>query len=294
LQPVNTLKWLLASAFAFGVAQAQLPDVRFHLDLYGAYDTLANNSGTLHLYDPLGNASTLQISVNIESGLRGYVSERLEQFARDPSRDPLEQYYVEDQGIWRLGKQYLPFGSGDLVRENVLAAMGQTNLFFENSRLALAVCDGGTGNQSGIVGRLGGKLGFSAAVGDRFGISPTSFDLIRSPNDSPGAGQGWKDMLGVDGSRNSGKFTTSGEAVWLLSGETSANPTQVVWDLNETLHLNAAHTILAGFSGTTEGHVNFLRLAAHIPWTKSCSVEPLLRYRDARYHDFALTLRVRL
>ncbi len=288
------MRWVLAILFLIGAAVAQVPDVRFHLDLYGSYDAPANNSGTFHFYDPLGDASTFQISLNIDSGLHAYLSERLEQFDHDPSHDPLEQYYVEDQGIWRLGKQYLPFGSGTLVRENVLAAMGETKLLVENSRLALAYCDGGVGNQRGVAGRLGGKLGFSAAIGDRFGISPTSFDVVRSPNASPGIGQGWKYMFGADGSRNAGKFTTSGEAVWLLGGETREDLSQLIWDLKETFHFDSNHWVLAGLSNTSDDHVTVARLTAHIPWTKAYAIEPLLRYRDGRYYDFALTVHLRL
>jgi hypothetical protein len=277
-----------------GICSAQIPDVRFHLDLYGTYNDLANNAGTLHLYDQLGDASTIEISAYIDTDLRAYVSERLEQFSRDPSKDPLEQYFVEDRDLWRVGKQYLPFGSGDLVRENVLAVKGETKLLFENTKLEIAACYGGTGEQRGVIGRLGSQIGASVAIGDSFGISPTSFDLVRSPSASPGIGQGWKDMFGLDASRKIGQFVTSGEIVWLVNGETQLDSNQNIWDVKEVYQVDRNHSILVGFSHGSDNDVNFLRFSTHIPWTKQATFEPLLRFNNGRFYDLGLTLHVRL
>ncbi len=285
------LLWLFGLV---SVAKAQVPNVRFHLDLYGTYDSRNNNTGTLHLYNPLGNASTIQISAEIEPELRAFLSERLEQFPRDPSHDPLEQYYVEDQGIWRLGKQYLPFGAGALVRENVLAASGQTKLLIENTTLNVALCDGGAGNQQGIIGRLGSKLGVSAAYGEHFGISPTSLDLVRSPAASPGSGRGWREMVGADGSRVLGQFTTSAEAVWLLNADSLEDRSQLVWDASETYKIDMNHWVLAGYSHSSDHGDGFIRIQGHIPWTKMAAVEPLLRFENGKFLDLALTVQVRL
>src|SRR5207253_1549758 len=120
------------------------------------------------------------------------ISQKFAKIPNDPDRDLLDQYYLEDEGIWRIGKQYLPFGSGRFLHESVLAVRGDTQLVLEGLPIVAAAVDNGKGRQRGFVGRIGSRLGLSFALGSHFGINATSFTLVRRPEDSPGVGHGYK------------------------------------------------------------------------------------------------------
>ncbi|HWD38442.1 MAG TPA: hypothetical protein VG944_06310 [Fimbriimonas sp.] len=287
------MRFFWAACFLVTAAWGQVPDVRIKFDLIGSYYNLPTGPQTLKLYDPLGDASAVQLSFSLEPGLRAFVSERLQAIPNDPSRDPFEQYYVEDEGIWRLGKQYLPFGSGRLIRENVLAARGETNLLFENLNIVAAICDGGPGAQRGIVGRIGNRLGFSFALGQHFGISPTSLDVVRNPESSPGVGRGWNQMVGLDGSKSSGRFLTEGEIVWLHGPDSAQDSDLAISDLGEVYHFDKTHSLEAGWSRRLSDRLDVYRLLVNVPIDKRSTIVPMIRFHDGRLFDFSVTVRAR-
>jgi len=288
------LRWLLCPLLLCTLASAQIPDVRFHLDLTGALVAVDNGPAKLELYDNLGRTSTLNLTFFLEPGLRAYASERIQQIENDPSRDPMEEYSVEDPGSWRVGKQFLPFGSGQILRDNVLAARGDTNLVFENLKITAAVCDGGSGLEQGVVARIGNRLGFSAAVGDHFGIAPTSLDFIRLPEDTPGAGRGWKQAYGIDASHKSGIFTTRADGVLLESGDTPMDRDTALSDISESILPNKYQSLTLGWTHDDENGIDFYRVVGTVQFTKTTTFAPMVRFRDGKLYDFTLELRVHL
>ena len=287
------MKPLLVLLGLLGIAQAQIPDVRFKLDLTICAESIQGGPTSIHLYDPLGHTSTAAITVNFESGLSAFVSERLEQIANDPSPAPLEEYYVQDPGIWRLGKQFLPFGQGAILRENVLAARGDFPAF-ENVNLAIAACDGGSGDQSGIIGRLGNRWGISAAIGRHFGISPTSLDIIRLPDQTPGVGSGWKQVVGADNYQKIGKLTITGEAAIFTGGEVRTEKDLSLFDLSSTYAADRFHTVTLGWSRDLTTRRDYYRLTGSVNLRKELAIVPLLRVQDNRFLDFSASLRIRI
>ena len=87
-----------------------------------------NQPTTLRFYDSLAHPSTVALTFHLETGFRGYVSERLQKIPNDGDSEQLEQYYIEDPGIWRFGKQALPFGKESLLRMMGKAARGDATL----------------------------------------------------------------------------------------------------------------------------------------------------------------------
>ena len=99
-----TLFLLLSNA-----AQAQQPDVQVKVDLLPTGFTGLDRPNSFRWYDDLAHYSTVGLSVTFEQGFHAYVSERLERLPNNADSEQLDEYYFEDPGIWRLGKQYLPF-----------------------------------------------------------------------------------------------------------------------------------------------------------------------------------------
>jgi hypothetical protein len=274
--------------------RAQTPDVRLRIDLIGTFASLDGGPGTFRLYDLLGHTSTFGLTTYFESGMRLYVTERLQRIPRDQSQDPFEEYYVEDQRIWRIGKQFLPFGNGHLLRENVLAARAETNLAFEGLNIAGAACDAGAGGERGLTARIGNRFGASVAIGEHFGIAPTSLDLVRRPEDTPGAAHGWGRVIGLDGTRRSGRFTLQGEIAWFNRGATASDPDATIADLSGTLRLDRHSSVTLGWTRSVLDRQDFYRLQTSFQLAPNRSIEPMLRMRNSSLYDFSLSLHLRL
>lgn len=286
--------WVAFGTLGATLAWGQAPDVRANLDLVGAFVSQYKGPQSLRLYDPLGRTSSLQLGVNLEDGLRAFVSERLQPIPNDPSTDPFEQYFIESPRVWHLGKQFVPFGSGRILRENVLAARLDTDLAYERLNLTAAVCDGGPGRQRGLTMRIGGNVGLSAAIGEHFGISPTSLDLIRRPEDSPGVGHGWGTVYGADAIHRSGTFVTRAEYVGLVRGATESDPNLSLFDISCSDQTDAKHSLTVGWTRQMPGVADFYRIQASIKEAPNLFFEPMLRLRDSRVYDLTLELRFRL
>jgi hypothetical protein len=284
----------LLCAIAPGLAAAQVPDVVIKLSARLDYRFEPHGSTTLRFYDTLGRHSTVSLGFRLEPGLHAVVSQRLQRIPNDGDPDQIDEYYVEDEGIWRAGKQYLPFGAGALLRESVVAVRGDTNLLFESLPVSVAACDGGPGRQRGFVGRVGGNLGFSAAIGEHFGISGSSLTLIRHPEDSPGKGHGYREAYGADYTRADGMFRFSGELVALRGPNRRSDSDENVFDLSISLRPSKYREFVLGWTHATEQRVDFYRLQGSIYLTNNIFAEPMVRYRNGTAYDFSVIFWVRL
>ena len=286
-------RWI-GAIWAVGVVHAQAPDIRVNVNGVVSYQAYYQGAAALRFYDVLGRTSTLQVTANLENQYRVFVSERWEKIPNDPSRDPFEEYYLEDQRLWHVGKQFLPFGSGKFLRENVIAARADTDLAFENLNVSAALCDGGPGAQRGLMARVGNWYGASVALGDHFGISPTSLDLIRHPEETPGLGHGYGTAVGLDAERRFGIYSGGFETIWLTRGATPEDRSVAAFDFSGAIRTDASHTITAGWTRQVEDRADFYRLATSIRVGQNQYLEPILRVRDSQLYDISLTLRVRL
>ncbi len=286
----------LSLILAFGclpLVRAQTPDVRVKFDLTYDYRIGEETRTAGRLYSTLGRHSILGLIFYLEPGFRGYVSQKLQRVSNRNDPSGLDEIYVEDEGIWRLGRQYLPFGTGNLLRESAGAARADTNLIFEGLPLALALVDGGPGWQRGIVARVGSRLGFSFAFGKRFGSSATALTYVRRPEDAPGRERGWGRAFGVDYSKRAGVVTVRAEALALVDGETADDRDTTILDLNASLNPNPDRSVSLGWTHRSDSRDSFVRLQGAFRVSREAFFEPLVRYRSGEFYDLSFALRVR-
>ena len=272
----------------------QAPDVAVKLNLNLNYRTDQPGNTSLHSYDTLGHLSTVGLQLITEPGFRIYVSQKLGQVAHDGDPDFLDEFYIEDQDNWRVGKQYLLFGSGTILRESVVCVRSDTTVSVYDIPVVFQGCDGGSGRQRGLVIRAGGRLGFSLAAGNHFGINATALDLVRRPEDAPGIGRGYKTIVGTDYFRKDQLWTFRGEALSLTGGETSLDKPDAIFDFSIGYDPTPLRSYLLGFTQDNLQGASYIRFQAILRATKNINIEPLVRYRNGLFYDFSVALRIRL
>ena len=272
---------------------AQVPDVRAHADLSLSLDYRnETDRSNLRLYNPLGRPSTVTLNLTLETGYNVLVSERLQRLPGDADGDIFDETYIEDPGIWRVGKQYLPFGAGRLLHESVPAARIDSNLIAERAPVSFALFNAGQQRQNGFVLRVGRSVGGSVAIGEHLGISGTSLGVARRPEEAAGRGGGWKRAFGMDASRRFGKVGLSAEIAFLTGGP---QRDLAVSDLEATFLPDNYHSAGVGYthaSGPYSGDT--LRFFGRIHAARNIDLEPLVRFKDNGFRDASVTLRVRL
>ncbi len=277
---------------ATAISSAQIPDVLIHVDLRPTYRAFNGGGTTGHWYDDLGRASTVGLSLTLEPGLKAYFSQRLERIANDGDPDQLDEYYVEDEGNWRVGKQELPFGPKFLDRESALGV--KTHLIVADQPLDVQVCDAGPGRPRGLVARIGERLGISFEIGNHFGIAGTSLAILRIPEASPGIGRGYGQVLGVDYGQVSGDLSSKIEFVAVRKGETDADMDENVLDVSASLKPDRYRSVTFGFTRAFQQSTNVMRASGSFYAYKGATVEPLVRYKDGKLLDFGISLRLKV
>jgi hypothetical protein len=272
---------------------SQVPDVRAHADLSLSLDYRnLSDRANLRLFNPLGRPSTVTLTLLLETGYNVLVSERLQRLPGDADGDIFDETYIEDPGIWRVGKQYLPFGAGRLLHESVPAARIDSNLIAERAPVSFALFNAGQGRQNGFVLRVGRSLGGSVAIGEHLGISGTSLGVIRPPDDAPGRNGGWKRAFGLDASRRFGKVGLSAETAFLIGGPESD---LYVADLEATFFSDNYRSAGIGYSHASGPYSgDTLRFFGRVHAARNIDLEPLIRWKDNAFLDASVTLRVRL
>lgn len=291
------MMWRIASVIAFalgsGYASAQIPDVLVKIDALLHYRTDKGKRGKLNAYDSLGNYGTVGLTFTLEPGFQIYLAQRLEEIDDRAEDDQLDQFYIEDKGYWRVGKQRLPFGKGVLINENVSATRIDTYLGSDAIPASLAYCDGGKGFQKGLIGRIGTRLGVSFAIGNRFGIDTSSLTTFRFPEEAPGKGRGYKEVIGLDYGRNFGKVKFRTEYAELRRGETDADEDRRVSDAVVWLEPDANRALGLGWSRDWDSGVNEFRLQLRFQVGMGIWIEPILLMREHNVRSTGVSLRVR-
>ncbi len=204
---------LLLSFLLTALGFAQQPLVQTGVDFRPMLRMARDGEGIVRLYDDSGHISTVHLTLLTEVGFRVYIAQRLQRIANDSDNELLNEYYIEDTNYWRVGKQLLPFGLAMLEREYVRAGRVNTTLALGGYPISVAYCDGGTLHPKGFVARIGREYGVSVAAGENFGISGTSLNDIRLPEEAPPIGGGYRLLIGADYMRKSGDWTLAME--WL-------------------------------------------------------------------------------
>ncbi len=285
-----------ASALIFAsFARSQTPDIAIKLDLRGTYVTTSGGVSKFRWYDPMGHHSTVGFTALLEPGYRTYVAQRLQRIANDADSDQLDEGYVEDPGFWRVGRQFIPFGERNILRESVLAVRLDTSTLTKPVPISICACDGGPGRPRGLTGRIGERLGLSFAAGNHFSISATALDQIRRPEGSPGNGHGYKLALGVDYSRRVGYVIVNAEFVALRHPDVTSDSEENVSDVRATLRpLGTRARIVFAWSRAWRSRRDFYRAEGEIPLPQNLSLLPFLRFSRGELRDVGLTLRIKL
>jgi hypothetical protein len=281
----------MISAAASGMAQ--IPDVQVKADIGLTYKSELDGRTTLRFYNPFGHLSTVAFQFALEPGFRAYVSEKIQRLPNDPDSSPIDESYVEDVGVWRAGKQYLPFGFQRIFRESVLAIRSDTEPFFGYLPFKVAACDGGEGRPQGLVGRVGTRLGASFAIGTHFGIFGTTLSPVRDPGDTPGRGGGYRRAFGLDYSKTTGGARFEAEYVWFQDAH-RGEPNREVLDVRMILQPHPSRSLSVGFAHGTKPGIEQFTVEGIYMVGPNLWVEPFVRIRDARFHDVGATFRVRL
>ena len=294
----TTDRWLVRSWISLSVLMlasfgaAQAPDVRIKFDVLYSYRTTTNGPTIARFYDALGHYSLLSMTFYLEPGFRSFVSEKLQRIDNDADNQTLDEYYVEDEGLWRVGKQYLPFGK-NLVRESALAVRGDSSLVVEGLPISLAAVDAGSGKQRGVVGRFGSNIGVSFAMGDHFAINSTALALVRRLERPSGQGFGWRQMFGIDYTNKHSQWTVMAEIVNLRNGYLLHDTDAVVTDVSATFQPKKGTSMTWGWSRNFANIGDFFRFAGAFAVSKNISFEPILRLRNGSLFDLSLGARYR-
>lgn len=276
-----------------GAASAQTPDVVVKFDFLLHYRTEQGGKTFLRAYDSLGNYGTVGLSFTLEPGFQVLVSQRLQKIKGNADDDQLDQVFIEDRGYWRMGKQVMPFGQNGLLRESVYGGRLETTLGDLALPASLAACDGGHGLQRGVMGRIGGRLGFSFAIGDRFGIDASSLTVIRRPEDSPGRNRGYKEILGFDYSQFVGRLSVRLEHATFRRGQTDEDLKREVTDVLVSLEPGPNKSLGFGWSRDSSERATYFRILGKAPVGDTAWVEPILKLSEGEIKSFGVSVRVR-
>lgn len=283
----------MLTAIGTTTAFCQVPDTQIKVDLNFHYNAPRSGQPTFRLYDSFGRHSKLMLYLTLEPGFRVVVSERLQKIDGNADSDQLDEAYLEDPRLWRIGKQYLPFGRQTLFNDSAIAARGETTLLLGGYPIVGAVFDNGDGEARGAAVRAGGRIGISAAVGNNLAAQATSLTLVRAPEASPGLGRGYKTVLGTDFYKKLGRWVISGEFAMFRNGETVQDDSLDVSDLLFSFESAGNTAIRFGWTREWRDSTNFFRGLATVPIHKNVWVEPFVRVRNASIHDAGFSFRIR-
>ncbi len=292
---MNRALALLAPLALTGASFAQAPDIAAFVELRPTWQVRSGAKNVFRYYDPLVRYSLVGLRLGLEPGLRGYVAQRLEKAPGDGDPEGIDEAWVEDPGVWRIGKQYLPFGRQGLLRETVNAVRFDTRLVFEDVPIAMAACDGGPGRPRGVAGRIGRSAGLSFAVGDHFGVQQTAFAAFRDPEEAPGKGGGHRLVLGLDAERSFGPTLATVEWSALREANRVADPDRDFSEVRvQWVTRGTRYPITASWGREWRSRRDVYRIEAQLGQKGAVVYVPAIRTERLRFRDFSLTAVVRL
>lgn len=244
-------------------------------------------------YDAMGRHSTVGLTLDLDTGWRLVVRERLQRIPNDPDAELLDQGYIEDPGNWRIGKQYLPFG-GSLLRTAAPAARIDTQLLIDDLPIAIALADAGSGDVRAVVARVGRGIGVSFARGNHLGIAGTSLTAVRGPEASPGPGRGYRQVVGFDTSRRWGKWRVELEGVALRDPERDLDPLDDVSDVRVTYSPRFGSRVTGAWSREWRARRNAARLEGEVELNRQLGLEMVAWVGERGQSRLSFSARIKL
>ena len=275
-------------------AQERAPDAAFRVDVNFNNNIASGKGNRFRWYDPLGRHSTVGFGLNLESGYYVLVTERLQRISNDHDRDQLDEVYIEEPGLWRVGRQYLPFGSQIIIRESGMAIKVEASRVGQKFPLTMAVVDSGPKQSKGAVGRLGpANYGLSLAYGQHFARSSTSLAVVSNVEDLR-PGEGYRLIVGGDGTIRLKTLDIHLEHVLLRRGNTAADLAMDVSDLKLTPRSSGGTKFSIAWSREWVTKVDLYRVESEVPISKNLSMRSLVRFQRGSWKDLSIGIRVRL
>lgn len=275
------------------VNQGQQPQVSVNLDLWPTVRAERDGKFRFHWYDDAGHHSVVSVTMLTEVGFRAFVSQRLELIAGDADNEYLNEFYVEDTGYWRVGKQLLPFGLESLEREMVTAARADTRFALGGWPLKIAWCGGNVGLPTGYVARVGGAFGLSIASGRHFGVSGLSFQEVRRPEDSPGRGRGYRELYGADFTRQLGSLRLQSEWVRTRRGHSVEDADNDYLLVRLVYTLNGERSLALTLARDFDSGSDYYRLRHSLLVQDRLDAYQQVRWRNGSITEASLGLRIR-
>jgi hypothetical protein len=287
--------WGVALLGAAAIANAQTPDLALKLDLNLSYTQSSGGKTRFRWYDPMGRHSTVGVGMNLEPGYYILVTERLGRIDSDADREQIDEAYLEDPGVWRIGRQYLPFGAKNMVREAALGARLDTYLFTHKLPVKAAIFDNGAQSLRGAMVRFGSSLGLTLAYGEHIGAASTSFGQIHDPQDAPGKGAGYRVAAAFDATKQVGSSLVVFEAVSLRRPQRGGDRSEDFSDLSVRLN-SLDQEIKTTFAWTRAWKTrdDFYRVESEYKISKNLTMKGFLRFQRGTWRDISLGLRVRM
>ena len=271
------------------LALAQIPDVKIKVEFRPTYRSATGEDSSLRWYDWTGRHSLAEIELRLEPGYRAYFAERFQKIPGDPDNEQLDQYFVEDPGLWRVGKQQIPFGLNRVLNEKGLGARGDTSFLIGSQEISGAVFDNGTNKLRGASLRIGDRIGASIEVGDHIAAQASALSVLRRVEDAPGLGRGYRLAIGAHFRRTWGLYSVEAEGVALRNGHTALDPSADVSDVQFTLRADNRRSLSLGWTRDWRQSANFVRATGRFVMHRNVALEPMVRLRNGRVFDAAIT-----
>lgn len=253
------------------------------------YRSVRGEDSSLRWYDWTGRHSVVEIELALEPGYRAFVSERFQKIRGDADDEQLDQYYIEDPGLWRVGKQAIPFGLNRVLNEKGRGARGDTSFLIGYQEITGAVFDNGRDRLRGASLRVGNRIGASLEIGENIAAQGSALTVLRKPEDAPGLGRGYRLAIGTHFRRAWGLYSVEFEGVALRNGQTALDEAMDVTDLQFTLRADSRRSLSFAWSRNWRDTANFLRATGRFVIHRNIALEPMVRLRNGRVFDAAIT-----
>ncbi|MCB0826355.1 MAG: hypothetical protein KDC26_09210 [Armatimonadetes bacterium] len=287
---------LILSTLALGTLAHAQSEIAFYTDLRPSLLYEKESKWVFRWSNPNGQPSLVGFRIKLENGNRILINQRFQRMPGSGDPDSIHEWWIEDTGVWRVGKQVIPFGTRNLINSTVPAARVDTRLLVEDLPIVFAVCDFGESRTRGIVFRIGDeRAGFSVASGDHFGIQSTDLTPLQLPSEGLGKGRGWETAWGFDFTINAASATIKAEWLSLRGGETPADENRDISDVKAIFVLpDSQDTLSFGWAHGWDNRVDLMRLEGDFFIDHKMSYQPYLRFDGTRLRDLGVTFRVKL
>lgn len=272
----------------------QAPRVSLSADINTQVRTFENGKPQFHWYDDTGNYSRIRMNIDLEEGWTFRFRQKLSRIKNDPDTSAMDEIFLEQRNDWRFGKQYIPYGTGRVIKETAIGVRLNSFLEFIDVPVSVMLLDNGAKKQRGGVIRVGDWVGVSVALGEHFGINSTSFTQVRPPEDPAGRDRGYRLVYGVDVTKEFRNFTFSMEFISLREGHSVLDQKDDV--INVIFGYQFPYGPNIEFEGTlfTNSDLAGVRISSQIPLSRIFFLSPSAHFRQTYGWNYAVSLQIRL